>query len=99
MNIQFGMVSKVKSLDKEGSTKQVDDTILNGESKSPLRVSYKMRVRVHNQTEEHQEYVKFSDEVNDNRSMLDPCFMIEHNRLGDQSGYYYVVRCYTILEY
>lgn len=97
MNIQFGKESEAKTLDENGSTVTTVRDFLNGEVKRPIKKHYEIRVRVTNQKEEQQEYLEFSDDVNRDPSKLDPYFRLEKSALGKQNGYYYVIKCYTVL--
>jgi hypothetical protein len=65
----------------------------------PVRHRFKIREKVTNQREEHEAYVKFSDDLKQDPTMLEPAFEIEHTKAGKDAGYYFVVKCYTKLEY
>lgn len=96
--MQFGSVSKTQVIDDEGSTATRAENVRNGVSLKPVRVDYRIRKRVTSQSEEHTEYMYFSDLVSKDQTILDPAFEIERSRLGNENGYYYVIQCYTRLE-
>lgn len=95
----YGAKDTTHVIDDEGSTRTTARNIVNDEIVRPVRQRYEIKTRVHNQREEHEAYLKFSDEFARDRSMLDTYVKIEHSKVGDQNGYYYVVKCYTQLEY
>lgn len=97
--MQFGTQKTTKVLDNNGSTITTEEKYVKGKPNNIVRRYYEVKVRVHNQKEEHEAYVSFSDAISKDKSMREPAFRIEHNKLGDESGYYYVVECYTKLEY
>ena len=99
MKLEFGNINTTMVIDDHGSTIETDETLANNLQKGPIKKTYNIRTRVHSQTEEHAEYVRFSDDIKRDRTMLLPSFALEHNKIGDDNGYYYVVKTYTILEY
>lgn len=99
MNIQFGTKQASEVIDANGSTKTVKEDYRDGEAKKPIRVEYKLRSRVTSADEERQAYLDFSKLLEYDPALLDPAFLIEHSVAGKKGGYYYVVRCYTRLEY
>ena len=96
---KFGKVSTTSVIDKEGSTSTFDTNYVNGDVKLPVRNRFEIKVRVCTQAEEHAEYMKFSQELRENPYMLDACFRIDRSSIGDKKGFYYVVKCFTRLEY
>jgi hypothetical protein len=99
MEIQFGTSEATKVLDNDGSTVTAELQYKDGIPKSPTRNHYKLRIRVHSPEEERQKYLSFSKELEDNPNMFDPAFLIIHSKEGDKFGYYYVVKCYTLLQF
>lgn len=97
--MQFGTTKTTNVIDSEGSTVTTEQKYVKGKVNDIVRKYYEVKVRVHNQKEEHEAYVAFSEAVSNDKSMLDPAFRIEHTKLGNDNGYYYVVECYTKLEY
>ncbi len=96
---QFG---KIKTTKVNGDvTSHTETNIVDGSPSAPVRKRYEERVRVHNAKEEQEEYLKFSDFVHahPNIDLLNPEFRIEFSKQGQQSGYYYVVKCWSCLEY
>jgi hypothetical protein len=96
MKILFGSTDTATIIDDNGSTIETEESYSNGLPVSPMRKTYNIRVKVNNQKEEHEEYVKFSDQVCNDKTMLKPVFTIERPNGRD---YYYVVKSYMILEY
>lgn len=99
MNIKYGKVETKRVIDDEGSTETVKEHINNSASTKPVRRAYEIKHRVTNEAEEFKEYADFSRKLREDKGMLDPAFRIEFSKLGDEKGYYYVVLCYTRLEY
>lgn len=99
MDLLFGTTKATQVIDNEGSTETVIENIHNGDIVKPIRKTFEIKIRVHNQSEEHKAYLEFSDDINRDRTMLDPYFKIEHTKLGNESGFYYCIRCYTTLSY
>lgn len=54
--------------------------------------TYEIRVKVHNEKEELEQYLAFQKEKLGKKF---PQFRIEHSRNGDSDGYYYVVKVWT----
>lgn len=97
--IQFG---KIKTTKVEGGlTTHIEANMVNGSTVAPKRVRYEERVRVSNAKEEHEEYLKFSDFVHSHSDadLLSPEFRIEYSKQGQKEGYYYIVKCWSCLEY
>ena len=98
--IFFGSGEVTSILDDNGSTATASIDYKAGKPKLPIRRHYKIRERVHSQAEEQEKYLQFSDELKSNHLLLDPLWLPkERSKDGDQNGYYYVVKCYTLLEY
>lgn len=91
---RFGKVTETRI--DGNKTESVQKNIIEGEVKLPVRRRYEERFRVSEQKEELELYLKFSDELDKDRSMIDPEWRIE--RIPKSSDYY-VVKCYTRLEY
>lgn len=91
---RFGKITETKI---EGNkTEIVQKNIIRGKVKLPVRRRYEERFRVQDQKEELELYRKFSSELKADRLMLDPSWRIERI---PKSNEYYVVKCYTKLEY
>lgn len=99
IKIPFGSTEKTKILDDEGSTSTTSTTYRGGQVNPPVRTRYTIKVKVKTQQDEHEAYLLFSDELSQNKSMLDPEWKIEHTKFGDDNGCYYVVKSYTVLSY
>ena len=97
--IKFGEVEKTRIIDENGSTATSQTIYTDGEPRTPQRVRYSIRQRVKDDKQEHQAYIDFSNEVAYDLKRLDPAFMIERTKTSLDNGYYYVVKCYTVLEY
>ncbi len=98
---RFGKITETRV--DGNKTEIVQRNVIKGEIKLPVRKRYEERFRVGNQKEELELYLKFSDELNKDRSMLDPAWRIERipktNERIPKTNDYYVVKCYTRLEY
>lgn len=99
MVIDFGKKETTEVIDSNGSTKTNINDYRNGELVTPRRVRYEVRTRVSNVDEERKAISEFSDLYNKDRTMLDAAIMIERSIAGNKKGYYYVVKCHTVLEY
>lgn len=97
--IKFGKIEETRVLDNNGSTIREEVNIRESIPTMPIRKHYEIKKKVYNQEQEHSEYIQFSDDLAKDKTMLDPAFRIEHSVLGDQTGYYFVIWCYTRLEY
>lgn len=97
--MEYGTIKTIVILDDNGSTETETINIHKAETIRPVRKSYEIKHRVHNQQEEHQAYLEFSDELQRDKTMLDPCFKLEFTKIGRDNGFYYVVKCYTQLSY
>lgn len=95
----FGNTKTTTIIDKEGSTKTAEKNIVAGDVKLPVRQHYAWKVRVHSQKEEHQAIISFSDELQKDKTMLDPSISWDFTKIGNANGYYYLVKHYTQLEY
>lgn len=91
---RFGKITETKI---EGDkTEIVQKNVIRGEVKLPVRKRYEERFRVESQKEELELYLQFSNELNKDKAMLDPAWRIERI---PKSNDYYVVKCFTKLEY
>lgn len=97
--MKYGKEQTTRFLDDQVSTETREENMVNGEIANPVRKHYEIKERVHNQREEHEAYMRFSDEVVHDPHKLDPSFQIRRTAVGDDKGYYLVVHCYTVLEH
>lgn len=95
----YGTVRRTKLLDDDGSKVTIEEKFVAGTLNRPVRNHYEIKSRVTSQKEEHALYLAFSDDINSDTTKLDPSFKIEKTQLGKEKGFYYVVTCYTRLEY
>ncbi len=91
---RFGKITETKI--DGNKTEIVQKNVVKGEVKLPLRRRYEERFRVRDQKEELELYLEFSDELKKDHSMLDPVWRVE--RIAKSTDYY-VIKCYTKLEY
>lgn len=98
-SLTFGKKESTQVIDENGSTATRSLNIRDGEPVKPSRVRYEIKKRVTNSLEEQEAYYTFSKDFNNDKSKLDPEFRIEYTKIGREHGYYYVVSCYTQLEY
>lgn len=95
----YGKQTTTKVLDENGSIQVSIKNYRKGEVVKPVKQTFEIKNRVHNQKEEQEVYLQFSDEVARDRTKLDPHFKLERSKVGDKEGYYYAVACYSKLEY
>lgn len=95
----FGTIKETQLLDDDGSKVTTEEKYRAGQVNRPVRKYFEIKTRVRDQNEEHAAYIAFSDSIKTDKSLLDPAFRIETTSLGDDKGFYYVVSCYTQLEY
>lgn len=97
--MEYGATKTTQVLDDQGSTETIVENFHGGDVVKPVRKMYEVKTRVRSQKEEHAVYLDFSDEILRNKTMLDPSFRIEHTKVGNENGFYYTVKCYTVLVY
>lgn len=93
--MRYGSERITTTLDAEGSTLTVETKYKEHQVMPPIRKEYQIRIKVKDKKQELEEYLRFSDETKDK---IDPQFKIEHSAIGNQQGFYYVVKVYTVLE-
>lgn len=98
-DVQYGEIIRTKVIDEDGSTSTLHVKKNAGETISPVRTKYVIRVKVKNLESEQEIYKRFSDELSMDDAMLDPSFRIERGPVGKRAGYYYVIKEFTQLEY
>lgn len=96
---QYGSKDSTKILDEEGSTVTKTTNYKNYEVVSPERNRYKYRHRVTSSDDEDRVIKEFNKLREENPRILDPAIEYSHTADGNKNGYYYVITCYTILEY
>src|ERR1700757_3267758 len=97
--MKFGKEETTKVIDAQGSTKTTSETYVDGTVVTPARRYYELKRRVSSQRDEHAILLEFSDDIMADRTKLDPIVKYQRSRQGDEHGYYYVILCYTQLEY
>lgn len=90
--MRFGIEHETTTLDNNGSTlkvtRKIHDYKIMGTTKR-----YEIRVKVRNEQQELEEQLRFKKELSDKGlAKTNTEFRTEHNRLGDEQGYYYVVK-------
>lgn len=96
-DMQFGAKAKTSVVDEHGSTVTINESVKNGRTVAPIRYNYNFRVRVNSRTDELMAYEEFSSQISEDRGMIDPQWKVERSRLGEENGFYYVVKSYTRL--
>lgn len=95
-----GMHKATEFIDDKGSTRTTEHKYhTDGILSKPTRHYFEFNYKVRNIKEEHEAYLKFSEDIKSDKSKLDPAWRVEHSKRGDEGGYYICVACYTILEY
>ena len=93
--INFGRIMESRMEDMKGDKiRTTERNYREGKEVFPVRERIEERIFVKNQTEEHEEYLKFSDELRRDKTMLDPVWRIEHRNREDG---YYDIKCYSRL--
>lgn len=95
--MDFGKII-TRGLDADGNYIEIEENIVDGTINTPLSRTVEIRIKVHNESEEIEEYRKFSNEVRNNPDIVRPAFKIETSRTGKREGYYFVIKSYTKLE-
>lgn len=93
--MRYGKQKETNTLDENGSTVTKETNFVDHKTVNPVRKRYEIRQRVADKKEEMTEYLKFSDSLDGTK--LDPEFRLEFPSVP--GTYYYVVKCYTELEY
>lgn len=96
-DIKYGGTETTYTLDEHGSTITDVRNFHGGNMIETCSKRYKLRVKVHNDREEQEEYAKFSKLISEDDTVIDPTFRIEKSKLTPQKGYYFVVKEYTVL--
>lgn len=89
--MRYGKYFEESTLDEEGSIVTRETTMVNSEP-TDVKKRYEMRVRVHDEKEELTEFLKFRAETKDKPKCE---FRIEHTAIGNQQGFYYVIKCWN----
>lgn len=97
--MKFGTEEVTKIIDEQGSTETASINYREGIPNTPMRRRYMFRERVYTREEEEQMYKDFSKELANKPERMDAAFLIEKTIEGGKGGFYYVVKCYTLLEY
>jgi hypothetical protein len=95
MQIPFGKEEQISTIDEHGSTVTTVRTFKEGTVMRPIKRRFSIRERVNSEQQEYEAYLRFSDSLDD--SKLDPAFCIDGKK--PKTGYYYVVKCWTTVEY
>lgn len=90
--VDYGKIFETRVKGNKSCT--TESKFCEGEEIFPRRERVEERIFVKNQKEEHEEYLKFSDELARDKGMLDPVWRIEHRNRKDG---YYVIKCYSRL--
>jgi hypothetical protein len=95
--MQFGTKETTHLLDDEGSTMAKTEKANAGVVAKPVRIRYEIRHRTDKTDLETLARIGYSL-IND-PAKLDTALKFEHTKYGDQQAYFYIVECYTLLEY
>ena len=87
--MKHGKQHDITILDGEGSQLKDTTSIYDYKEGSKFR-RYEIRVRVHNDAEELQQYLEFQKIKTDK---IDPVFIIQKAKHGTE--YYHIIKCYT----
>lgn len=90
-DIKYGKVERESSIDGVGS-KMIQSATLHNGNETDVKTRFEMRVRVSNEKEVLEEFLRFRAET---RDMTKAEFRIEHTAIGNKDGFFYVVKCWT----
>ena len=90
-DIKYGKVERESSIDGVGS-KMIQSATLHNGNETDVKTRFEMRVRVTNEKEVLEEFLRFRAET---RDMTKAEFRIEHTAIGNKDGFFYVVKCWT----
>lgn len=90
-DIKYGRVERQSSIDGVGS-KMIQSATLHNGNETDVKTRFEMRVRVTNEKEVLEEFLRFRAET---RDMTKAEFRIEHTAIGNKDGFFYVVKCWT----
>lgn len=90
-DIKYGRVERESSIDGVGS-KMIQSATLHNGNETDVKTRFEMRVRVTNEKEVLEEFLRFRAET---RDMTKAEFRIEHTAIGNKDGFFYVVKCWT----
>ncbi len=90
-DIKYGKVERESSIDGVGS-KMIQSATLHNGNETDVKTRFEMRVRVSNEKEVLEEFLRFRAET---RNMTKAEFRIEHTAIGNKDGFFYVVKCWT----
>lgn len=91
MKLRFGKEEEVTVLDEHGSTLTIGNTVHDYKPGQTYK-KYQVRVKVQNQRQEFEEFMRFQTET---EGKIDPSFHRKYNKVGDDKGYYYVIKKWT----
>lgn len=89
--IKYGKVERESKIDGVGS-KMIQSATLHNGSETDVKTRFEMRVRVENEKDVLEEFLRFRIET---RDMTKAEFRIEHTAIGNKDGFFYVVKCWT----
>lgn len=90
-DIKYGKVERESSIDGVGS-KMIQSATLHNGNETDVKTRFEMRVRVTNEKDVLEEFLRFRIET---RDMTKAEFRIEHTAIGNKDGFFYVVKCWT----
>jgi len=90
-DIKYGRVERTSKIDGVGS-KMIQSATMHNGNETDVKTRFEMRVRVTNEKEVLEEFLRFRAET---RDMTKAEFRIEHTAIGNEQGFFYVVKCWT----
>jgi hypothetical protein len=89
--IKYGRVERESKIDGVGS-KMIQSATLHNGNETDVKTRFEIRVRVTSEKDVLTEFLRFRVETKD---MAKAEFRIEHTAIGNQQGFFYVVKCWT----
>lgn len=94
--LKYGAETEINEIDDLGSTLKVKTHYKEYKAVKKEK-RYDIRVKVNSRQQELAEYMRFSDEIADNKERKDISFCIEYPK-KDTDGTYFVIKGYTVVD-
>lgn len=91
MDIKYGKVERINTIDGVGS-KMIQSATMHNGHETDVKTRFEIKVRVTSEKEVLEEFLRFRSET-ESKSKAE--FRIEHTAIGNEQGFFYVVKCWT----
>lgn len=89
--IKYGKVERTSTIDGVGS-KMIQSATMHNGNETDVKTRFEMRVRVTSEKDVLEEFLRFRIET---RDMTKAEFRVEHTAIGNEQGFFYVIKCWT----